>query len=210
MKNKTRVQELAEVYTNNREVNAMLDLPKDLRYNSTFLEPGCGNGNFIVEILNRKFQLVKNLQEVKHLKKLKIFDEFEFKLLLSISSIYGIDIDNENIMECRDRSMKLIDKLYSQYLKKEMGDDFRKSINYILNKNIIYGDFLNETNQISISEFSEFRGNQIQETKFYLNNLLFPDDEIFSNENKLFGHIPKYYQKYNPVEYYRIYNNDSN
>ena len=65
------------------------------------------------------------------------------------------------------RSMKLIDKLYSQYLKKEMGDDFRKSINYILNKNIIYGDFLNETNQISISEFSEFRGNQIQETKFY-------------------------------------------
>ena len=102
MKNKTRVQELAEVYTNNREVNAMLDLPKDLRYNSTFLEPGCGNGNFIVEILNRKFQLVKNLQEVKHLKKLKIFDEFEFKLLLSISSIYGIDIDNENIMECRE------------------------------------------------------------------------------------------------------------
>jgi tRNA G46 methylase TrmB len=61
LKSKDRVQDLAEVYTNAREVVAMLDLVKDVRYDSTFLEPGCGNGNFIVEILSRKFKIIKKL-----------------------------------------------------------------------------------------------------------------------------------------------------
>ena len=113
MKSKDRVQDLAEVYTNAREVVAMLDLVKDVRYDSTFLEPGCGNGNFIVEILSRKFKLLKNLQEVKQLKKVGIFDELEFRLLLSVASIYGIDIDEENIDECKARMFSLIEEFYT-------------------------------------------------------------------------------------------------
>ena len=60
-KSKERVRDLAEVYTNQREINAMLDLTKNLSENidSRYLEPACGNGNFLVEILKRKLQTVK-------------------------------------------------------------------------------------------------------------------------------------------------------
>ena len=56
IKSKKRVSEHGEVFTNEREVNAMLDLVKDetLRIDSRFLEPACGDGNFLIEILRRK------------------------------------------------------------------------------------------------------------------------------------------------------------
>ena len=56
IKSRDRVRDVAEVYTNKREVGNMLDLIKVFSRNSnaTFLEPACGNGNFLVEILDRK------------------------------------------------------------------------------------------------------------------------------------------------------------
>ena len=209
MKSKERVEDLAEVFTNAREVNAMIDLVKDVRYDSTFLEPGCGNGNFIVEILSRKFKLIKNLEEVKQLKKAGIFDEFEFRLLLSVASIYGIDIDKENIDECKARMFALLEEFYTKYTKNKMDTDFQQSLHYVVDTNIILADFLNEAKSISISEFSEFGGNEIQETRYYLTDLLFPNDEIFIKENKLFGHVPTFYKKFDPVDYRRLTSNNA-
>ena len=56
-----RVADHGEVYTAKREVNAMLDLVKEEteRIDSRFLEPACGNGNFLVEILSRKMEAVR-------------------------------------------------------------------------------------------------------------------------------------------------------
>ncbi|MCQ2265395.1 MAG: hypothetical protein MJZ46_05055, partial [Bacteroidales bacterium] len=50
VKSKKRVTDHGEVFTNPREVNAMLDLVKDetLRIDSRFLEPACGDGNFLI------------------------------------------------------------------------------------------------------------------------------------------------------------------
>ena len=61
IKSKERVAEHGEVFTNEREVNAMLDLVKDEteRIESRFLEPACGDGNFLIEILRRKLAVVK-------------------------------------------------------------------------------------------------------------------------------------------------------
>ena len=61
IKSKTRVRDKGEVFTNPREVNAMLDLVKQEteRIDSRFLEPACGNGNFLIEILIRKLEVVK-------------------------------------------------------------------------------------------------------------------------------------------------------
>lgn len=56
IKSKERVRDLAEVYTAEREVRAMLDLVPEFSLNQTFLEPACGNGNFLIEILRRKLQ----------------------------------------------------------------------------------------------------------------------------------------------------------
>ena len=56
IKSKERVAAHGEVFTSEREVNAMLDLVKQEteRIDSRFLEPACGDGNFLIEILRRK------------------------------------------------------------------------------------------------------------------------------------------------------------
>ena len=56
VKSRERVAEHGEVFTADREVNAMLDLVKQEteRVDSRFLEPACGDGNFVAEILRRK------------------------------------------------------------------------------------------------------------------------------------------------------------
>ena len=61
IKSKERVAEHGEVFTNEREVNAMLDLVKSEtdRIESRFLEPACGDGNFLAEILRRKLARVR-------------------------------------------------------------------------------------------------------------------------------------------------------
>ena len=61
VKSKQRVADHGEVFTADREVNAMLDLVKQEteRIDSRFLEPACGDGNFLAEILRRKLAVVK-------------------------------------------------------------------------------------------------------------------------------------------------------
>ena len=61
LKTKKRVADHGEVFTSEREVNAMLDLVKQEtdRIESKFLEPACGTGNFLAEILRRKLAVVQ-------------------------------------------------------------------------------------------------------------------------------------------------------
>ena len=61
IKSKKRVADHGEVLTADREVNAMLDLVKQEteRVDSRFLEPACGDGNFLAEILRRKLEAAK-------------------------------------------------------------------------------------------------------------------------------------------------------
>ena len=102
IKSKDRVANHGEVFTNIREVNAMLDLVKDEthRIDSRFLEPACGTGNFLIEVLRRKLEVVEN-----RYKKSKI--EFERYSILALSSIYGIDILEDNLKECKTRLYEL-------------------------------------------------------------------------------------------------------
>ena len=62
IKSKKRVAEHGEVFTNEREVKTMCDLVAQEcdRIDSRFLEPACGDGNFLAEILTRKLATVKN------------------------------------------------------------------------------------------------------------------------------------------------------
>ncbi len=79
--------EHGEVYTSNKEVNAMLDLVKQEtdRIDSRFFEPACGKGNFLVEVLTRKLAVVANRYG-------KSQYEYERYAVIAVSSIYGIDI----------------------------------------------------------------------------------------------------------------------
>lgn len=72
---KKRIADHGEVLTAKREVNAMLDLVKQEteRIDSRFLEPACGNGNFLTAILERKLAV-----EFSHqLSRSQIGKEFE-------------------------------------------------------------------------------------------------------------------------------------
>ena len=87
IKSKQRVADHGEVLTGLREVNAMLNLVQQEadRIESRFLEPACGNGNFLAEILVRKLRVVEKRYAKSQL-------EFERYAVLAVSSIYGIDI----------------------------------------------------------------------------------------------------------------------
>lgn len=90
IKSKRRVKEFAEVFTAEREVKAMCDLvPQEVWENitSTFLEPACGNGNFLVEIYARKLARCKDEKDG----------------LKALASIVGIDIQQDNVDESRLR-----------------------------------------------------------------------------------------------------------
>ncbi|MFN5763019.1 MAG: SAM-dependent DNA methyltransferase, partial [Pseudanabaena sp.] len=106
---KQRVTDHGEVFTNQREVNAMLDLVKQEteRIESRFLEPACGTGNFLAEILERKLQVVQ-------MRYGRVQLEYERNAVLTVSSIYGVDILEDNIQECRDRLFNIFNQKYTQ------------------------------------------------------------------------------------------------
>jgi type I restriction-modification system DNA methylase subunit len=98
VKTKKRVADHGEVYTASREVNAMLDLVKQEteRIESRFLEPACGNGNFLIEVLTRKLAKIAARYGKSRL-------EYERYAVSAVASLYGIDILKDNVFECRSR-----------------------------------------------------------------------------------------------------------
>lgn len=98
VRSKKRVTDHGEVFTNDREVNAMLDLVKHEteRIDARFLEPACGNGNFLAEVLRRKLNVVEQRYSKSQI-------EWERYAVIAVSSIYGVDILEDNAQECRER-----------------------------------------------------------------------------------------------------------
>ena len=171
IKSKERVTEHGEVFTSEREVNAMLDLVKQEteRIESRFLEPACGNGNFLAEILNRKLAVVKKQYSKNHL-------EYEKYSVLAVSSIYGVDILEDNAQECRDRLFEIWDSVYSSVCKNETNDKCREAVKYILKHNILNGDALtmlrSNGEPIIFAQWDLIKGNMIKRRDYRLDELM--------------------------------------
>lgn len=173
VKTKKRVADHGEVFTSEREVNAMLDLVKQetLRIDSRFLEPACGTGNFLAEILRRKLDVVESRYKKSQL-------EFERYAVTAVSSIYGIDILEDNVEECRERLFEIFDKKYRQLFKANCTDKCMNSIRFILSRNILWGDALTlktvcgNEDPIVFSEWSAVNGSMIKRRDYTLANLL--------------------------------------
>lgn len=149
IKSKERVRDLAEVFTSEREVNAMLDLVKYLSENveNTLLEPSCGNGNFLLAILKRKLNTIK----LKYKKQIDV----EFYVIKAIASIYGIDISKENVIEARQRLFYEIKNFYSNsFNTRKPNEGFWNSVDWVLRKNIIIGDMINKINNVVLIEYT--------------------------------------------------------
>lgn len=207
IKSKQRVKERGEVFTNEREVKAMCDLAANEcdRIESRTLEPACGNGNFLAEILIRKLKTAKRLYG-------KNAYDYERFSVLAISSLYGVDIMQDNVSECRERLFKIWDKDYKAVCKKSTNDETRAAVKYILSKNILCGNALTlmcvDENQndlptpIVFPEWSYVQGVKLKRRDFRLDVMLMVNDKPKNGKPLSLSGLPENLRKFvtlNPV-----------
>jgi len=193
VKSRQRVSDHGEVYTKPREVNAMIDLVKQEteRIDSRFLEPAFGHGNFLTAILERKLDVVEQRYKKSQL-------EFERYSVLAVGSIYGIDLLEDNIVQARERLLEIFSERYSRLFKAEIKADCIRSIQFILEKNIVVGDALEMTiakdSEVPIvfSEWSLVNGSSVKRRDFAFEHLSpgIPMDSLFKDTGEE-GFIPK-------------------
>ncbi len=221
IKSKARVTEHGEVFTNEREVNAMLDLVKQEteRIESRFLEPACGDGNFLTEILRRKIEVVKN-----RYKRSKA--DCEKYLIVALSSIYGVDILQDNVVECRKRLYSQWSDAYKDLCGKEMNTDCLKAAAYILNKNILCGDALtmlrNNGEPIIFAQWDLVQGSKMKRRDYRLDQLMQQNaegaegaqmtlasiDGSLEYDEKEHGWIAKPIKEYSLIDYWEVQSQD--
>jgi len=210
VKSKQRVFDHGEVFTAEREVNAMLDLVKSEteRIDSRFLEPACGEGAFLIEILRRKLAVVKSQYG-------KSAYDYERYAVLAVTSIYGVDILQDNVEICRQRLYELWDKAYTANAKTQANEQCREVVRFILRKNILCGDALtmrqSDGKPIIFAEWSLVTENQIKRRDYALDELLTGHEEQmnifmvgweYDEETKAF--IPAPVREYPVVDYRRL------
>lgn len=149
IRSRQRVRDLAEVFTQRREIDEILNMMPDAFecIDIKFLEPSCGSGNFLVEILLRKIQRVSwnNIGNQ---------ERYEHSLIRALASIYGVDISHENVTESRSRLAHTILGHYqadANTLTPTVG--FLSAIGLVLESNILQGDALAGAEEIDICDW---------------------------------------------------------
>ena len=194
VKSKQRVADHGEVFTPAWMVEAMLDLVKGEteRIDARFLEPACGSGNFIVQIVRRKLAAV----EVKYGK--SDFERRHFALL-GLMCIYGIELLADNTAECRANVLEV----FVEYLKLNKTDDLYRVASQVLAQNIIHGDALTMRTQggqhITFSEWGYLGKGKFQRRDFRFDALA--GSSAFSAEGSLFADLSKH-EIFTPTETY--------
>lgn len=177
IKSNDRVRNHGEVLTARREVEAMLDLVKNEseRIDSRFLEPACGDGNFLVAILERKLKTVVSRYKTKKA-------DFEVQMLSALASIYGIDLLEDNVQIARNRMLEIACDYYKNSLKTKPDEQLQNIMKFILSKNILQGDSLNGIDKIVFTQWTlvgyqfkreEFSFSQLNQQAEILNTPLF-------------------------------------
>ena len=209
IENKQRIEEYGEVFTSESEVNAMLDLVYDetQRIDSRFFEPACGNGNFLIKILERKLDVVSRKYKSSQI-------EFERYAFQAVASLYGVDILQDNVEECRERLLNYSSEGYNEFFKKTAKEQFLPTIKFVLSRNVLWGDALTlkepgSDNPLIFSEWSFIQGSLVQRADYTLFDLVayqpFEKGTLFSD----FGDeviIPDPIRTFKAVHYLEISN----
>lgn len=163
VRSRERVRDLAEVFTHQREVDAILDTVADAfgALDVKFLEPACGSGNFCVEILRRKLRLVAKADCVSQ-------EQYEHRLLRAVASIYGIDISPDNVAEARGRMAHVLLGHYQVDANTvEPTAGFLNATAIILGANIVCGDTLTNAHRIELCDWRPANGGRFQRVWSY-------------------------------------------
>ena len=200
VKSKQRVADYGEVFTPEWLVEAMLDLVKEEseRIDSRFLEPACGSGNFLVKVLQRKLATVEN-------KFGKSAFEKKHYALLGLMCIYGIELLEDNIKECRENMLEI----FSEYLNIEADDDLYHAASYVLEQNLIHGDARTmkaiSGKPITFAEWGYLGKGKFQRRDFLLDVLI--GASAFSREDDVFSSLGKH-EIFTPVKTYAPMSSD--
>ena len=230
IKSRQRVADHGEVFTSEREVKAMCDLVEQEcdRIDSRFLEPACGDGNFLAEVLARKLAIVKKRYGKNP------FD-YERYSLLAVSSIYGVELLQDNVDTCIERLFKQWETDYKATCKSLCNDQTKESVRYILSKNILCGNALTmmcvddnqqDTNMpIIFPEWSLVTSAMFKRRDFRLDvllkanekpensrqlNWIEDEDSIYNylDRNPVTGeYMPKPLREFEPIHYRRLKEN---
>lgn len=186
IKSKSRVSDFGEVYTAKKQVTDMVNMVNSevSEITATVLEPACGNGNFLVEILARKLDTAAMFRATHSI--------FEMLVLRAVSSVYGVDIQKDNTVECQERLYRQVTGFVG-----ECSSMFRKALRDILSRNIMCGDTLamvGEKNEpLTISEWDvRENGTIVRE------DVLF--SEMVANGGESTRYIRRYYYRWLPAE----------
>jgi hypothetical protein len=184
-KSKQRVADHGEVFTPPWMVEAMLDLVKDEteRIDSRFLEPACGSGNFLVQVLRRKLAAVE-----------RKFGKSDFEMrhyaALAVMCIYGIELLADNIDECRTNMLEIL----ADDLNLKESDDLYRAASYVLSQNLVHGDALtmrtSDGQPITFAEWGYLGKGKFQRRDFRLDIL--SQMSAFGEKGTLFAHLGKH------------------
>jgi len=185
VKSKQRVADHGEVFTSAWMVESMLDLVKNEteRIDSRFLEPACGSGNFLVQILRRKLAAV----DLKY-----GGAEFERRhyALLALMCVYGVELLPDNIAECRANLLEL----FAATLNLAPADDLYRAAFAVLSQNLVHGDALtmrmHSGEPITFAEWGYLGKGKFQRRDFRFDSLT--QSVAFSAEDSLFAQVGKH------------------
>jgi hypothetical protein len=183
VKSKQRVADHGEVFTPAWMVEAMLDLVKaeSERIDSRVLEPACGSGNFLIPVLRRKLAAV----ELKFGK--SDFEKCHYALF-SLMCVYGIELLDDNVAECRKDMLEVL----ADYIGLDGQGDLYRAAAYVLSQNIVHGNALTmitSTGQpITFAEWSYLGKGKFQRRDFRFDTLTqmssFGEDTLFADLGK--------------------------
>ena len=185
VKSKQRVADHGEVFTPAWMVEAMFNLVKDEteRIDSRFLEPACGSGNFLVQILRRKLAAVG-------LKYGKSDFERRHYALLALMCLYAIELLPDNINECRANLLEI----FAEYLNLDQSDELYRAAFYVLSQNLVHGDALTmrtyDALPIIFAEWGYLGKGRFQRRDFRFDSLT--QSSAYSAEGSLFAQLGKH------------------
>ena len=161
VKSRQRVSDHGEVFTPSWMVEEMLNLVQleTERIDSRFLEPACGSGNFLKNVLKRKFQTVQQKYGKSDFEK-------QQNALFALMCVYGIELLSDNVEECRT----ILLSQFCSFLGLEKEDIVVKAAEKVLASNIIQGDAITlntaEGNPIEFPEWGYLGNGKFQRRDF--------------------------------------------
>lgn len=194
--NKQKVKEFGEVFTPDSIVCDMLELVnnelKDSSYeeyiSTTYLEPSCGDGQFLIRILAQKMERIPKDATV---------DEKKLLLVKALCSIYGVDIQEEHVESARKRLLDIAigkpvetfdlddkDNVIQIDLGIEIDCRYKRVLKNILENNIIKGNTL--ADEAYFNEY-KFDGIKVSIKQYSIQNM---DNVVWEDKYRSYMSIP--------------------